>query len=135
MLNSKPHAQERLRSDTVAWLTTVSGNGVPSTAPVWYMVDGDDSIIIYSRNPSIRVRNIEANPHVTLALNSDPHGADIVVVNGTARIDPSIPSADVNEAYLERYQNRLDFHQWTPTWFAQNYPTPIRMTITSIRSR
>lgn len=135
MLNNKPHTRARLAADTVAWLTTVSAAGVPSTAPVWYMVDGEDSIILYSRDPSVRVRNIAANPNVSLALNSDPHGADIVVVNGTATIDPSIPSVVDNEAYLERYQARLAFHKWTPQWFAENYPAPIRITITSIRGK
>ncbi|MCZ7532404.1 MAG: pyridoxamine 5'-phosphate oxidase family protein [Acidimicrobiia bacterium] len=133
MLNNNPHTKARLASDIVGWLTTVSAAGVPSTAPVWYMVDGDNSIMLYSRDPSVRVRNIAANPHVTLALNSDPNGSDIVVVNGTAMIDPSIPSAVDNQAYLERYQARLDAHKWTPEWFARNYPTPIRITITSIR--
>jgi len=39
MLSNKPHTQARLESDMVAWVTTVSAAGVPSTAPVWYMVD------------------------------------------------------------------------------------------------
>ncbi len=133
MLSNKPHARKRLESDTVAWLTTVSAAGVPSTAPVWYMIDGEDSIILYSRDPSVRVRNIAANPNITLALNSDANGADIVVVNGTAAIDPSIPPVTDNQAYVERYRARLDFHKWTPEWFARNYPAPIRITITSIR--
>lgn len=133
MLSNKPHTQARLESDVVAWLTTVSAAGVPSTAPVWYMVDGEDSIVLYSRDPSVRVSNIAANPNVTLALNSDRYGEDIVVVNGTAVIDPSLPSFSDNQVYLERYQPRLDAYEWTPEWFARNYPTAIRITITSIR--
>lgn len=135
MLEGKPHSLNRLRTELVGWLTTVGANGKPSTAPVWFLIEDDDSILVYSRDPSVRVRNIAANPQVTLALNADPLGHDIVVVNGTARIDRSAPPASEHEAFLDKYRTRLDANEWAPEWFAHNYPAAVLIKIGSIRGR
>jgi PPOX class probable F420-dependent enzyme len=135
MLNRNAHSRQRLEDDDIGWLTTVSAIGRPSTAPVWFVLLEDDSILVFSKDPSVRVRNIAANPRVTLALNSDPKGHDIVVINGSARIDRSVGSASAHEAFLSKYQPALDAYEWTPEWFADNYPAPIVISIDSVRGR
>lgn len=135
MWTGKEHTRNRLDVDKVAWLTTVSESGRPSTAPVWFLVEDDMTIIVYSRDPSVRVRNLAANSAVTLALNSDPKGHDIVVLNGDAVVDPSVPGAAENAAFIDKYRSDLEAYEWTPEWFASNYPAPIRITPTAIRGR
>jgi general stress protein 26 len=46
------------------------------------------------RQPGARVRNIAANPKITLNFDGDGHGGDIVVLSGTAQVDPDAPAAD-----------------------------------------
>ena len=43
---------------------------------------------MYSQ-PSARIRSLGRNPEVTLSFRSDTHGADIVVLSGTAEVDAS----------------------------------------------
>jgi len=114
-------------------MTTVSAAAKPSTAPVWFFLNDDDTITIYSRDPSVRVRNLEQNPLVTLHLEGDGQGGAIAVLNGTAAIERDAPPATNDAAFIEKYQPFLDSHSWTPGWFAENYPTTIRMTTHSVR--
>ena len=135
MFPGSDHAKQRLADDEVAWLTTVSAERKPSTAPIWFLLEPDDTILLFSLDPSVRAANVRANSRVTLALNSDPRGADIVVVNGTAAIDHAAPSASHHAGYLAKYGARMADHDWTPAWFETRYRTAIRITITSITGR
>src|SRR4051812_23080254 len=54
-----------LREDVVVWLTSVSPSGAPLPAPVWFVWDGAESVLMYSM-PGARVRNLRANPKVSL---------------------------------------------------------------------
>jgi len=133
MWNEHRDVQARLEAEPIGWLTTVSGAGKPSTAPVWFYLNGDDTITIYSRDPSVRVRNLTENPHVTLHLEGNGRGGAIAVLNGTAVIERDADPATADKTFIEKYQSFLDNNAWTPQWFAENYPTAIRMTTRSVR--
>ena len=135
MFPGSEHARKRLTEDRIGWLTTVDADGRPSTAPVWFLLEPDDTIVMFSRDPSVRVDNVRANDRVTLALNSDPGGSDIVVINGSAAVDEDCPSVPDHDRYLAKYRQSLDSASWTPEWFAQRYPTAIRITISSVNGR
>ncbi|MDH3426650.1 MAG: nitroreductase/quinone reductase family protein, partial [Acidimicrobiia bacterium] len=62
------HTTKRLQNDLIAWLTTVSRGGQPQTSPVWFLWD-DGAIWVYSLPDTARVRNIEANPKVSVNLD------------------------------------------------------------------
>ncbi len=113
--------RRRLARDTVAWFTTVNASGQPITLPVWFLWDGDDGILIYSLANAARLRNIVANPNVSFHLDSDRHGGDIVVLEGTAAIDPSHPLATEILDYLDRYRRYINAYGWTPESFAAKY--------------
>ena len=63
-------------------MTTVTPAGTPVPRPVWFLWDGEESALVTAR-PSPRVRNIEANPRVTLNFDGDGGGGDIIVFTGT----------------------------------------------------
>ncbi|MGI9666413.1 MAG: pyridoxamine 5'-phosphate oxidase family protein [Acidimicrobiia bacterium] len=132
MFNDHPTSYARFAEEPIGWLTTVSGAGKPSTAPVWFYLEDDDSITIYSRDPSLRVRNLASNSQVTLHLEGDGRGGAIVVANGRAELDASLPAVTDHPRYLAKYQSFLDNYGWTAEWFAENYPATIRMTISSV---
>jgi PPOX class probable F420-dependent enzyme len=133
MLNQHPNVKQRLTDEPIGWLTTVSGTGKPSTAPVWFFLEDDESLTIYSKDPSVRVRNIEENEQVTLHLEGDGQGGAIVVLNATAAIDKSMRPVTSHPAFLAKYQGYLDRFGWSAQEFATGYPTPISVTITSAR--
>ena len=123
------HALRRLASEKIAWLTTVTPAGQPQTMPIWFLwVDGE--ILIYGDHRARRNANLEANPMVTLHLESDGGGGDIVVVEGEARIDPDHPQIPDNPAYLAKYGEWIDRDLGGPSKMAQTYSMPILITPT-----
>ena len=128
---SGQRASERLANDRVGWLATVAPDGTPQVSPIWFLWDGDE-ILVYSLE-SPRARNVAAHHRVSLHLDGNGLGADIVIVEGRARIDDSMPSAAENGAYLAKYGPVMDDHGWTPEWFAGRYSVPIRVTPTRFR--
>lgn len=126
-----PRVRARLETEQIAWLTTVSGDGVPSSSPVWFLLRNDDSIVVYSKDPSLRLRNLNENRHVNLHLEGNRRGGDVLALTGTAVADRHLPGPDEDAAYLAKYAESLDRNQWTPQWFAAHYPTPIVITTTS----
>lgn len=125
------HAAERLESDRVAWFTTVASDGMPQTSPIWFCWDGAE-ILIYSLE-SPRARNILTRKRVSLHLDGNGLGGDIVIVEGIARTDASAPSAAENRDYLDKYASVMEGHGWTPEWFAGRYSVPIRVRPTRFR--
>lgn len=124
-------ARRRLEDERIGWLTTVAADGTPQTSPVWYLWDGSE-FLLYSLE-TVRARNVAERPRVSLNLDGNGLGGDIVVVEGTARIDETMPSADENPDYLAKYSPVMREHGWTPEWFAGRYSVPIRITPTKYR--
>jgi len=124
------HALERLRTDMVGWLTTVTPGGQPQTFPIWFLwEDGPDGgeILIYSDRRARRNQNIEANPRVSLHLGDDGNGNDVVIVEGEARIDPSTPPVPDHAAYLAKYGRRIVEALNSPEEMATVYNVPLRI--------
>jgi PPOX class probable F420-dependent enzyme len=120
-----------LRDEIVVWLTTVSPRGAPLPMPVWFVWDGADSVRMYSQ-PGARVRNIEANEHVTLNFAGDGGGGDIVVLSGDAAIDPDA-RADQDRDYLAKYDGHISRIGMTPETFAKRYSVPVRIELGRLR--
>lgn len=122
---------QRLESARVIWLTTVDPDGMPQTSPVWFVWAGDE-FVVYSLD-SPRARNVSQHPEVSLNLDGNGMGGDIVVIEGRARLDRSAPSAAENEDYLSKYGPVMDERGWSPEWFAGRYSIPIRIAATKYR--
>lgn len=124
-------AGRRLREDIIGWLTTVTPDGAPQPVPIWFLWDGDRSVLLYSRPGKRKLRNIDANPRVSLNLDSDGVDADIVVCWGEARVS-SDPLADRVPAYIAKYAESIAALGWTPESFAADFSVPIRLDLTRI---
>ena len=125
--------EDRLRADLVAWLTTVTPEGQPQTTPVWFLWEGDTAIL-YSRPGKPKLRNISANPRVTLALRMDETGDDVVTIEGRAVRAQDAPPAHENAAYVEKYAGPIENLGYDPEGFARDYSEPVRITPTRVRS-
>jgi PPOX class probable F420-dependent enzyme len=120
-----------LREEIVVWLTTVTPAGSPLPRPVWFLWDGAESVAMYSR-PGARVRNVEANPRVTLNFAGDGRGGDIVVLSGNATVDSGAPPADRADDYRAKYDEQIARIGMTPDAFAQRYSVPLRIRLTRL---
>ncbi len=127
------HAEQRLRSNIIGWLTTVGPEGRPYTVPVWFLWEGQ-TILIFSQPHKQKVRNLRKNAHVILALDDTKRGEDVVIVEGNAELlsDPNISA--VLPAYVEKYGAIIQSMGWTPEALAADYSQGIRVTPTKFRS-
>jgi PPOX class probable F420-dependent enzyme len=122
----------RLATELVAWLTTVNDEGQPQSSPVWFLWE-DVEIVLCSLATTPRVRNMRANPHVALNLNSNAEGGDIVTFEGEARIvEHELPPA-TETAYRAKYADRIHEYGWTWESFRRDYPVVVRIAITRVR--
>ena len=125
--------RERLENEPVIWMTTVRGDGQPQSSVIWFLLEGDE-ILMYSKDGTIRNRNVVVNPKVSFNLEGNGRGGDVVTIEGTARIDSDTPSADKHEVYVAKYRSFMERNGWTPEDFASRYPVAIRTTIDKLRA-
>ena len=127
------HAEQRLRSNIIAWLTTVGSDGRPYTSPVWFLWDGK-TILIFSQPNKQKIRNLRKNARLTLALDDTKQGDDVVIVEGSAELldDPGLSTS--LPAYVEKYREHLQSMGWTPEEMAADYSQAIRITPTKFKS-
>ena len=124
-------AKRRLNEAIIGWLTTVTPDGGPRPVPIWFLWDGDRSILLYSRPEKRKLANITANPRVSLNLDSDGIEADIVICWGEMRVSDDPPSNEV-PAYLAKYAHRIEALGWTPGSFAADVSVPLRIELSRI---
>ncbi|HUF94762.1 MAG TPA: TIGR03667 family PPOX class F420-dependent oxidoreductase [Acidimicrobiia bacterium] len=131
MLNDRVKA--RLEQEMVIWMTTVRSDGQPQTSVVWFLLEGDE-ILVYSKDGTIRNRNVVENPKVSLNLDGNGRGGAVITIEGTSRIDSEAPEPKDHSAYIEKYQSLIEANGWTPEVFGGDYPVPIRTTIDRVRA-
>jgi PPOX class probable F420-dependent enzyme len=124
-------AAHRLREDVIGWLTTVTSDGAPRPIPIWFLWDGDRSILLYSRPEKRKLANLAASPRVSLNLDSDGVDADIVICWGEAHVSNDPPAKEV-PAYVEKYAERIAALGWTPDGFAADFSVPLRIDLSRI---
>ena len=121
-----------LREDVVVWLTTVSQRGGPVPTPVWFLWDGDESVLVFSLEKAVRVRHIETNPRVSLNFTGDGRGGDIVVLSGEAHVDADAPLATGVDEYIAKYADQMTRIGYAPDEFAARYSVAIRIRLTRV---
>ncbi len=119
------HVEGRLQTNLMAWLTTISPLGRPHSVPVWFLVQDDDTIVIYSQPGQPKLRNIAQNPHVALGLDVTHLGGDVIRFEGTATHVPDHPPANDVPAYLSKYVERVAAIFGTPDQFARSFSAAI----------
>ena len=125
-------AREHLEHDVVAWLTTVAPDGRVQSSVISFLHDGAD-VFFYSQPNTPKLHNIAHSPLVSLHLQSDPYGDHVLIIEGTAVIDSTIPPLDTHERYRAKYAEPhlhwgLDFTQT-----ALDFSIPIRIRPTRVR--
>jgi PPOX class probable F420-dependent enzyme len=125
-------AADRLRTELIAWLTTVTPDGQPQSSPVWFLWE-DGEIVVCSLATTPRVRNVRANPRVAVSLNSDAEGGDVVTLEGEARIEGMELTAATEVAYRAKYEAKIAEYGWTWESFRRDYPVVVRIRPTRAR--
>jgi PPOX class probable F420-dependent enzyme len=129
----RTRVESRLANDLIAWLTTVRPSGMPDTVPVWFVWE-DGVFVIYSEPNKLKLRNLERNPKVSMAIDDTKGGDDVVRFEGTAAIAAGHPAADQVPAYVHKYEahiKRLGYGD--PRAFAASFSVPVVVTPTKYR--
>lgn len=123
----------RLEEESVIWLTTVTPGGQPLPVPIWFIWDGDDEVLVYSRPNTPKLRNIAENSKVSLNLNSTPSGGNVIQFDGEAHHDSAAPPASDVDAFVAKYNAGFKGLEVTPEEFASDYSAAVRVRLTKVR--
>ena len=123
---------QRINSEQVIWLTTVTPDGIPQPRPVWFIWDGE-AFIIYSSPTAWKIKHIAHNPHVSLNFNTGSDGEDIQVILGIAHIDPNGPPVKQVQAYLDKYRQGIFDIGMTEDSYSAVFRTALRVIPTRLR--
>ena len=105
-----------LRDEIVVWMTVVAPKSGPLPMPVWFLWEGGESVRDVQPGGA-RVRNLEANPLVSLNFAGDGRGGDIVVLRGRATRRARRPKTPEVGAYVQKYAEHIERIGHTPESF------------------
>ena len=123
---------QRIQTEQVICLTSVSPSGIPQPRPVWFVWDGT-RFVIYSIAKAKKLTHIAHKLHVALHFNTNELGKDIQVILGIAQIDPTLPTAKNNSAYSAKYQTGILGLGMNEDQYAALFRVAIRITPTRLR--
>jgi PPOX class probable F420-dependent enzyme len=124
----RKHVEGRLRGNLMAWLTSVRPDGRPDSVPVWFLLQNDETILIYSQAGKTKLRNISLNPRVALGLDVTDLGRDVIRIEGTAEHVPGFPPADQVPEFVTKYAERIGAIFGTADRFAELFPEALLVT-------
>jgi PPOX class probable F420-dependent enzyme len=104
------HAVEFLRGNHRAVLATTRSDGHPQLSPVTVAVDDDGRVLISTREPAIKAKNLARDPHASLCVMSDAFYGEWIQAEGTAEII-HLPEA---LGLLEEYYRKISGEH--PDW-------------------
>jgi hypothetical protein len=84
-----PHLLEKLAQADACWFGSVRPDGRAHLAPIWHVWRAG-RVYVVTRAGSVRARNIQHNPAVSLAL---PDPMNVLILEGTARPAPESEAA------------------------------------------
>jgi PPOX class probable F420-dependent enzyme len=121
-----------LRDEKVIWLTTVGADGTPQPNPVWFLVDGT-TVFVYNRSDAHRLAHIRRNPRVTLNLDGDGRGGDVIVLSGRAEIVGDQPLPHEFPPYVAKYREAAERVSGNVEAFSAEYSVALRITVDRVR--
>jgi nitroimidazol reductase NimA-like FMN-containing flavoprotein (pyridoxamine 5'-phosphate oxidase superfamily) len=110
-LLSDPVAQELLQSRIPARLAYIWHDGTPRVVPIWFHWNGE-SIVVGGPPDAPKVDAIAANPAVALTIDGDSWPYKVLLVRGTARVEPVDGVSPEYAAAAERYFGPEGGQQW-----------------------
>jgi PPOX class probable F420-dependent enzyme len=126
-------ARRHLAEDVVGWLTTVAADGRVQSSPVSFLWDGE-TVLVYSKPETPKLRNIAAIPQVSFHLNTDEYGDQVLIIEGTAEVDASAPLWIDNPAMVAKYREPLAHWELDERETSRDFSSAIRIRPTRVRA-
>jgi PPOX class probable F420-dependent enzyme len=122
-----------LETSTIAWLTTVDGDGRPFPSPVWFLYEDDGTLLIYSQPDKPKLRNIGSNAAVAINFDSEENGDRVVIFEGAAVIDDAAKAVTEHAAYLAKYHEGILGIDMTDESFSKEFSVAVRVVLQKLR--
>ncbi|MGQ0804069.1 MAG: PPOX class F420-dependent oxidoreductase [Actinomycetota bacterium] len=103
-------AREFIRGHHQAVMATRRKDGSPQLSPVTCGVDGDDKVVVSTRETAMKVKNLQRDPAVSLCVVSDGFYGDWVQVDGRATV---VPLPEAMDGLVDYYRSISGEH---PDW-------------------
>lgn len=97
-------ARSFLQQPLIARLSTIEDSGYPHTVPLWYMLDGNDVVVMTDRD-SKKVENALQNPKGAVTIGGEPAQGQGWMLQGSFAVD-----TDTGHAWAKR----ISHHYETP---------------------
>ena len=130
--NFGTRVDRRLQTTKAIWLTTVGKDGTPQPNPVWFSWRGDE-ILVYNQAGANRLAHLAVRPRVSLHLDGDGYGSDIVILTGSGEVLPDHPGPHEDEAYVQKYAADMIRISGDVKRFGEAYPVAIRIVVDRVR--
>jgi PPOX class probable F420-dependent enzyme len=123
-------ALARLASEQIGWIGTTGRDGYPHAVPIWFLWHGGRALV-FSEPATAKVRNLRADPRVSLHLEAGDDHEQLTVLRGRAELSPK-PTTEwldsVGEDYERKYRSGLAGLKLTLPDMAARYSVVIEIT-------
>ena len=103
-------AQEFIRNNHRAVMSTFRRDGRPALSPVTVTVDAEGRVVVSTRQDAMKVKHLRRDPRVSIAVMNDGFYGDWVSVEGSAEIIELPAAMDI---LVDYYRNASGEH---PDW-------------------
>jgi PPOX class probable F420-dependent enzyme len=107
-------AREFLQKPLLARMSTIDAEGCPHTVPVWFMLDGDDIVVIGERKTA-KVGHIRANPRGAIQVGGDTGDGGGYLLKGVFSIEED-PDDRWMKKLTYRYESREQADKHVQEW-------------------
>ncbi|HWZ78191.1 MAG TPA: pyridoxamine 5'-phosphate oxidase family protein [Candidatus Sulfotelmatobacter sp.] len=97
-----PAAQELLHSKIPARLAYISTDGTPRVVPIWFHWNGRE-IVMASPPKAPKLKALAKNPRVSLTIDDNTFPHKVLLIRGSARLEPVEGIVPEYEAAAARY--------------------------------
>jgi len=127
-LLQNPAAQALLQSKIPARLAYVWTDGTPRVVPIWFHWNGQN-IVMASPPKAPKLKALAKNPKVSLTIDDNTFPHNVLLIRGTARLQPVQGIVPEYEAAAARYFDAATANAWL-TQLRSLISSMVRITIT-----
>lgn len=107
-------ARAFLQKPLIARVSSNGADGYPHTAPTWFILDGDDIVVISERDTR-KIKNLLADPRAAVQVGGEPGDALAVLVRGDFVLSDDVGNAMTNRITYH-YEDKALAEQHIAEW-------------------
>jgi len=123
-----PASQELLQSKIPARLAYIATDGTPRVIPIWYHWNGKD-FVMATPPKAPKLKALAKNPRVSLTIDDNTFPHKVLLIRGTARLQPLDGIVPEYAMAADRYFGPEQGKAWV-AGLAQMISSMVRVTVT-----